>query len=549
MSFSVIGQLTSVAFAGGVTGSIQYNYSATQNNGQITQAVDTISGETISYQYDALKRLISASSTPNTGSSVAAWNQTYQFDGFGNLTQKTVNGMAYSLAVNAATNQLSSAVYDANGNTMSGAWATMVYDVANRMVSAQTSAGGIEYYGYAPDNKQVYRRLPSGSAGSNEEFTFYGAMEEKLGVFAPSNPTTFTLMPIRSNVYFAGKMIWSDGAPVYQDRLATNRANGARFYPYGDEIGGPNATSNDREKFATYTRDGYTGLDISPNRAYASTYGRFNTADPYKASAGPSDPGSWNRYSYTRGDPINLFDPSGLDDCNAEGNDGDTCFEPSGSIYGLWDGVNIGSGSAAGWGITGTLYGVATGTVLAFLNSSAAPAPPSLPAALPPPQCSISLDERPVGGIAGAVGADHTYLYLQGPASLLPSQGSETVEGGPDFSAGAPIFYGYLMGFVSNPPGGPTALAGTLPGGSGNKQVGQAYTGANACGDIATIAAAVSKYDNSGNWAIYNPTPALGPGYNSNSFTFTLLQDAGLSTSFGSTGFTPGWGYTVPGLK
>jgi hypothetical protein len=36
---------------------LQYTYSATQNNGQITQAVDTLSGETISYHYDALKRL------------------------------------------------------------------------------------------------------------------------------------------------------------------------------------------------------------------------------------------------------------------------------------------------------------------------------------------------------------------------------------------------------------------------------------------------------------------------------------------------------------
>ncbi len=50
-------------------------------------------------------------------------------------------------------------------------------------------------------------------------------------------------------------------------------------------------------------------------RYYASTYGRFNTADQYLASAGPGDPGSWNRYSYTRGDPVNRLDPRGLEDC------------------------------------------------------------------------------------------------------------------------------------------------------------------------------------------------------------------------------------------
>ena len=48
---------------------------------------------------------------------------------------------------------------------------------------------------------------------------------------------------------------------------------------------------------------------------YASTLGRFNTADPYQASGGPGDPGSWNRCSYTQGDPVNGNDPTGLATC------------------------------------------------------------------------------------------------------------------------------------------------------------------------------------------------------------------------------------------
>ena len=64
------------------------------------------------------------------------------------------------------------------------------------------------------------------------------------------------------------------------------------------------------------------GLDYADQRMYASTYGRFNTPDPYQAGgaangsvSNPSDPGSWNRYSYTRGDPVNRLDPRGLYDC------------------------------------------------------------------------------------------------------------------------------------------------------------------------------------------------------------------------------------------
>ncbi|MGO9095484.1 MAG: RHS repeat-associated core domain-containing protein, partial [Bryobacteraceae bacterium] len=88
---------------------------------------------------------------------------------------------------------------------------------------------------------------------------------------------------------------------------------GAAYYqPYGEE---ETPTGNDTQKFATYTRDSATGLDYAQNRYYASQIGRFTTADPYKASGGPKDPGSWNRYAYVEGDPINGNDPGGLADC------------------------------------------------------------------------------------------------------------------------------------------------------------------------------------------------------------------------------------------
>jgi RHS repeat-associated protein len=310
MTYNANGQLASLGWSGGtVSGTIAYTFSSTQNNGQITQATDSISGETIVYQYDALRRLTSASSTPTTGSSATAWTQNFGYDGFGNLVSKTLNGGSnLAPAVSAATNRLGTGYYDANGNMTSGAGATFTYDAANRIVSAQETSGGMESYLYDAENRQVYRMLPNGS----EEFTFWGAQGEKLGVY--SNASGYAL---RTNVYFAGRMIWSDNVAAYQDRLGTNRASGARFYPYGDEI---TATSNDREKFATYTRDSYTGLDYSMNRYYASTYGRFNTPDPYMASGRPGDPGSWNRYSYTRGDPVNRFDPTGHDDaCGLDG--------------------------------------------------------------------------------------------------------------------------------------------------------------------------------------------------------------------------------------
>ena len=72
-------------------------------------------------------------------------------------------------------------------------------------------------------------------------------------------------------------------------------------------------------QYRTYNRDGFTGLDYADQRFYASSYGRFNTPDPYMGSVGPTDPGSWNRYVYVKGDPINHSDRRGLaddDDCD-----------------------------------------------------------------------------------------------------------------------------------------------------------------------------------------------------------------------------------------
>ena len=73
-----------------------------------------------------------------------------------------------------------------------------------------------------------------------------------------------------------------------------------------------------------YARFGYrTGLCGQP--VLLQRGGRFLSADPYVNSAGPTEPGSWNRYAYTRGDPTNRVDPEGLDDSGCGAFDEDFC--------------------------------------------------------------------------------------------------------------------------------------------------------------------------------------------------------------------------------
>jgi RHS repeat-associated protein len=100
-------------------------------------------------------------------------------------------------------------------------------------------------------------------------------------------------------------------------------SNGKRYFPYGEERA---VTAGSGYKFATYWRESASGLDYADQRWYSSVAGRFLTADPYQASGGVGNPGSWNRYGYVEGDPVNRTDRSGLqaDICSDEM--GDTAY-------------------------------------------------------------------------------------------------------------------------------------------------------------------------------------------------------------------------------
>src|SRR5579859_5912443 len=192
--------------------------------------------------------------------------------------------------------------YDANGNMLSVpgvSYGQVSYDVENRLVSVPTGATP-EQYAYTPVNKRIWRRKPDGT----EELYFYGIGGRKLGTYTPFiySGGSFVINNLDTNLYFGSRTIVSRGVTVQPDRLGSNRAGGSRYFPYGEE---QQVTAQDRDKFATYYRDSTTGLDYAQNRYYASTLGRFLSPDPYRASAGRADPGSWNRYAYTQGDPVN----------------------------------------------------------------------------------------------------------------------------------------------------------------------------------------------------------------------------------------------------
>jgi len=65
-------------------------------------------------------------------------------------------------------------------------------------------------------------------------------------------------------------------------------------------------------------------VDYAWNRYYSPTWGRFMQADPSLTPEALKNPQAWNRYAYVAGDPVNYYDPAGLDACS--GNYGAPCF-------------------------------------------------------------------------------------------------------------------------------------------------------------------------------------------------------------------------------
>ena len=282
---------------------------------------NAISGETITYTYDSLNRLSTASDSIE---GTLQWTEGYGFDSFGNLFSKNLTAGSgapnASWVVNTATNQTGSV--DANGNTLSSYYGTqeysLGYDTENRVAGVANINGNPFSLSYAYDGQN--RRIFSWN-GSEDSLS--NPINYTVNVYTPSGQklAAYTLSPslntcgsspcmevalASSDQYFGGRRV------AAMDQLGSAESPHQSYFPWGE----PKGTSNPQDtwNFATYWTDSATGLDYANNRYYSNAYGRFMTPDPYQASGGPGDPQSWNRYAYTRGDPVNRFDPAGTCD-------------------------------------------------------------------------------------------------------------------------------------------------------------------------------------------------------------------------------------------
>ena len=198
--YNVLNQLTTLSAGSSVNRT--YNYPTNQtNNGKLSNMVDAVSGETVTYTYDSLNRMVAASSKIGQ---TADWGESYTYDPFGNLYEKTVtagSGPSMNVYVNSATNQIAGG-YDANGNGLYNN--VTVYDVENHLSGAGWNNGAPAInYGYDALGKRFFM-WPAGAVDTYSNATYsvvaYSPSGQKLGVdqisscnHSPTNQLALTL--------------------------------------------------------------------------------------------------------------------------------------------------------------------------------------------------------------------------------------------------------------------------------------------------------------------------------------------------------------------
>jgi RHS repeat-associated protein len=235
-------------------------------------------------------------------------------------------------------NQLANYCYDAAGNLVlnntcpGGTFTpTYAYDAENRL----SSTAGYTYYYDANGVRMeksngtsgtMYRTGPGGEyltetdlTGStiNEEYIYFnGARIARVD--RPSGTVHY---------YFSDQL---NSASTITDPSGTVQER-YYYYPYGGLVTSIGSDTN-HYKFTGKERDSESNLDYFGARHYASTMGRFMSADRYnvmltrynlEAGGLPSEaadaflyghienPQNWNQYAYVRNNPLNLVDPTG----------------------------------------------------------------------------------------------------------------------------------------------------------------------------------------------------------------------------------------------
>jgi RHS repeat-associated protein len=391
--------------AGNAVQNLVYSYDLNRN---VSSRVELGANISTTYLYDELNRI---GSETRTGGALGGKSQAiaWTYDAIGNMATRTEDGLTHTYNYNTsglgssrphAVANVGGAVngrmlpvyqYDSNGNLTSGAGRNVTWTSAN-MAQEITSGSTQLLLLYGPERDRVVENYFLN--GARQRTTVYldagvgmglryeeetGTAGTKMKHFVEAGGSTVAMIVCTvapcTNTDNSNTQYW------HEDHLgsvsAITDASGAvierlAYEPFGKRRDSNGSTDANGTLKGAYTDRGYTeqehmdevGLVNMNGRIYDPALGRFMSADP--SIPYPSIGQSYNRYSYTRNNPVNAIDPSGFSDIGI-GNCSTCYLLPSFNYQPTFSWT--GSSLTLGLGSVGSLGGIG-GSYLGFSTLS-----------------------------------------------------------------------------------------------------------------------------------------------------------------------------------
>jgi RHS repeat-associated protein len=327
------GRMNNYTFNMGTTpttdvGALTWNTNGSLQQLAVTDHINTSNSHTCTYKYDDLSR-ISAATCPSN-----LWQQTFSYDAFGNI-KKTVptgsTGMNFQPTYDIATNRITSTppyAYDGSAGNLSADVAhSYSWDAAGKMVKVDSglAAGVCLIYDAMGRMVEQGKGSTCDTAPTSSIEIVYSPTGGKLGLM---NGQTLTkaFVPLLAGaqaVYNAsGLQYYRHADWLGSSRLATTPSRTSysdiAYAPFGEPYAATGTqdlsfTEQNQDTEASVVPGGSGGLYDFLFREQAPVQGRWLSPDPAGLGVGnPTDPQSWNRYSYVSNRPMASVDQLGL---------------------------------------------------------------------------------------------------------------------------------------------------------------------------------------------------------------------------------------------
>jgi RHS repeat-associated protein len=266
--------------------------------GKITQASSPYAYQTVSYTYDEMHRMTSATNATSSSQSL-----TVTYDLLGDITAtSSLGAYAYPAAGQARPHAVTQAgansyAYDANGNLVSGAGRSIAYDGANRIANINGAT-----YAYDGEGRRVKKTV-------NGVTTYYLSDDYEVTNGVATKYILLSGMLIAKRVGTAQSWIHTDAMGSLESETDSRGGELQRkvYKPYGDILSTLSSTYVESRGF-TGQRQDETGLFYLHARYYDPALARFIQPDPTVPSKNLV---GRNRYAYAGNDPVNANDANG----------------------------------------------------------------------------------------------------------------------------------------------------------------------------------------------------------------------------------------------